>query len=114
MPVTIGIIIIVFVIVLVVVAFLLRDKAVVKRGLRRYPQTNIGSFPPGGLGSVKGKVVLHGQPLTASLSGRACVYYRVIVEEHRSSGKSSHWHKIIDDVQSGTVIINYGLLCFGF
>ena len=105
-----GVIIIatVFAVILIAVAFLFSEKAKVKRGLRRYPQTNIGSFPPGGLGSVKGKVVLHGQSLTAPLSGRACVYYRVIVEEHRSSGKSSHWHKIIDDVQSGTVLISDG------
>lgn len=104
----IGIIVIVFVIVLIVVAFFFSEKARVKRGLKRYPQTNIGSFQPGGLGSVKGKVVVHGQPLTAPLSGRTCVYYRVIVEEHRSSGKSSHWHKIIDDIQSGTVLITDG------
>jgi hypothetical protein len=108
MPATIGVIVIVFVIVLIAVAFFFRNKAVVRRGLRRYPQSSIGSFPPGGLGSVKGKVVVHGQPLTAPLSGRACVYYRVIVEEHRSNGKSSHWLKIIEDVQPGTVLITDG------
>ncbi|MGL5890548.1 MAG: hypothetical protein ACRC3B_11720 [Bacteroidia bacterium] len=104
----IGIIVIVFVVGIIFAVFYFRDKAVVKRGLRRYPQTRIGSFSDGGLGSVKGQVVASGQLLVAPLSGRKCVYYRVIVEEYRSSGKSGSWYKIIDDVHSGTVLITDG------
>jgi len=68
-----------------------------------------------GFYEVKGKVSATGGKLSSPYSNKPCVYYRFKVEEHRSSGKSSHWHTLIDDVKhlqygvtdsGGTALIN--------
>jgi hypothetical protein len=38
--------------------------------------------------------------LTGPLTGRPCVFYRCLVQEYRSSGKSGHWHTIIEEHDS--------------
>lgn len=41
---------------------------------------------------------IEGQPLlTAPISGRACVAWRVIVEVKKNVGKSSYWDKLVDE-----------------
>ena len=49
----------------------------------------------GTLAYVEGKA-----PLTAPLSGRPCVAWRVIVEERRKHSEHSSWDKVIDDTAS--------------
>ncbi len=67
-----------------------------------------------GFYEIKGRVVALEPPLITPLSKKACVYYDFLVEEKRSSGKSSHWAKYIKDIQhqifgvddgSGTAVI---------
>ncbi|MCU0435075.1 MAG: hypothetical protein MUC87_16575 [Bacteroidia bacterium] len=84
------------------------EKTVVLRNIRKHQPQQVSSFREGTVGRVQGKVVFHGQTLHAPLSGRECSYYRVIVEEYRSSGKSGHWHKVIDDAKAGMVLLNDG------
>jgi len=53
-----------------------------------------------GFHEVKGKVTLTGEKLTSPYSNRPCVYYRFKVEELKSSGKSSQWRTVIDDIKN--------------
>lgn len=46
------------------------------------------------------RVVGHARPeqtVSAPLSGRACAYWRIVVEEQRGGGKNRHWVTIIDE-----------------
>jgi hypothetical protein len=58
-----------------------------------------------GFYEVKGKIVPQGNLLSSPFSGKQCVYYDFTVEQKKSSGKSSHWVKIIDDQR----YVNFGL-----
>ena len=50
-----------------------------------------------GFYEIKGRVEFLKDKLVSPYSRSECVYYRFRVEEQRSSGKSTHWHAIIDD-----------------
>jgi hypothetical protein len=53
-----------------------------------------------GFYEVKGKIVPLTDQLVSPFTGKDCVYYHFFVEQKKSSGKSSHWVKIIDDKRS--------------
>ncbi|MCA6361411.1 MAG: hypothetical protein IM638_00100 [Bacteroidetes bacterium] len=103
-----AIVIIAVVALLIFLAWYFGEKTTVFRNIRKHQPQQVSSFREGEAGRVQGKVVFHGQTLRAPLSGRECSYYRVIVEEYRSSGKSGHWHKVIDDVKAGLVLLHDG------
>jgi hypothetical protein len=67
-----------------------------RRKMRSVPRRLVREVGEGELARVTGTAEVR-EPLTAPLSGRACSYWRVVVEERRSSGKNSHWVKVIDD-----------------
>ncbi|TND08306.1 MAG: hypothetical protein FD123_2337 [Bacteroidetes bacterium] len=90
---------------LAVLGYYFSRKAVVRRGLRKSEEKKIGHFSDGDTGRVVGRVVFAGRTLTAPLSKRSCVYYHVVVEEYRSSGKSGSWHTVIEEEQKGDVVI---------
>lgn len=50
-----------------------------------------------GFAEITGKIEKKDGLLTSPMSRKPCVYYRFKVEEKRSSGKNSHWKRIIDD-----------------
>lgn len=50
-----------------------------------------------GFYEIKGKVKFLEEKLISPLSHKDCVYYRFLVEEQRSTGKSSSWHTLIKD-----------------
>lgn len=67
-----------------------------KRAMRRVPVSNIGDVNDEQRVRVVGQVEVDA-PLFAPLSGRACAYWRVLVEEKKSSGKNSYWKKMVDE-----------------
>ncbi|MBI2895377.1 MAG: hypothetical protein HYY06_17615 [Deltaproteobacteria bacterium] len=78
----------------------------IKRSLRKLRPTPIGQVREG-LVKIAGSV----RPLdvlTAPLSGRACAYYEVLVEQRVSSGKSSHWRTIIREVEERDFLVEDG------
>ena len=72
----------------------------IKRALRDAEQVPIASYPHGGIKRVVGVLSLDGEPLAAPLSGRRCAAWEVVVEEQRSSGKSTSWYTIVREVQA--------------
>lgn len=88
-----------FVVITVLVVYFSRDVRI-KRAIRRAPRQDIATFPDGGVGKLVGTVEHGANVLTAPLSGRACVYYLVEVEEYRKHGKSGRWYTIIREVEA--------------
>lgn len=83
-------------------------KSVVKRKLKKAVGMKMSSFYSGDIAKLAGSVEIVGEPLIAPLSGRPCAYYYVLVEQLQSSGKSSHYSKIIEEEKSGTFLIRDG------
>ncbi len=83
-------------------------KAVVKRKLKKAAGMKISGFISGDVAKVVGHVEFIGDPLIAPLSGRRCAYYYVLVEQLVSTGKSSHWKKVIEEEVGGTFVIRDG------
>ncbi|MFO0613641.1 MAG: GIDE domain-containing protein [Polyangiaceae bacterium] len=64
----------------------------IRKQLREAVRRPIGELGPGMAAKVIGRVVpVETGLLQAPLSGRPCVFYEAVVEEHVSSGRSSHW-----------------------
>ena len=83
-------------------------RAVVRRKLRSMGVKKIADIEEGEMGRVTAAVALLGRKLKAPLSGRRCSFYHVRVDEKRSSGKHTHWVKIIDEEMVGDVILHDG------
>lgn len=74
-----------------------------KRRLRKLPISRTIALTPenqdvrvsGTLAYVEGKA-----PLSAPITNRPCAAWRVIVEVKKSNGKSSSWHKVLDESDS--------------
>ncbi|MFO0587692.1 MAG: hypothetical protein U0441_09135 [Polyangiaceae bacterium] len=84
------------------------DAAKIRRTLKATPRIDIGRVEQGRVAKIAGAVRPLGQPLRAPLTGRACVFYEVTVEEYRSSGKSGRWVEIIKDVDSQDFLLEDG------
>ena len=52
-----------------------------------------------------GDISKESQTVTAPLSNEPCVWYRLIINEVKSSGKHKHFELILDHVEEGTCII---------
>lgn len=76
-----------------------------RRALRSTERTLIVDAIEGTLVKISGRVKYAGEPMEAPLSGRTCAVWEVVVEEHRSSGRSSHWRSIISDYEAQHFII---------
>jgi len=77
-----------------------------KYTLIKKTETSSISMVYNGFCEVKGRVVPQGiNQLISPFSEKDCVYYHFIVEQKKSSGKNSHWVKIIDDQKS----VNFGI-----
>lgn len=77
----------------------------IKRALRDAEHVPIARYPHGGIKKVIGVLSVEGELLTAPLSGRPCAAWEVIVQEQRSSGKSTSWHTIICEVEAVPFIL---------
>jgi len=93
---------------IIVAAIFFSKKAIVKRALKKAPLMQISQFMGGEAGRITGKVAFVGHVLNAPLSNRRCSYYNVVVEEYRSSGKSGHWHTIINEEVAGDIVLAQG------
>jgi hypothetical protein len=103
-PISFGLVIIVA----IILRFYFSRKAVVKRKLKKAAGMKISGFLSGDIAKVVGNVEFVGEPLIAPLSGRHCAYYYVLVEQLVSTGKSSHWKKIIEEEAGGIFVIRDG------
>ena len=83
-------------------------KATVIRKLKKAPLKKISGFTNGETARIAGKVQCTGEPLTAPLSGRKCACFSVLVEQKVSSGKSSHWKKLIGEEVAGEFVVRDG------
>ena len=75
------------------------DEQTIRRTLRKTPTKRIQDLRDDELGKVVGRARGVGTTLASPLFGRRCVYFVAIVEEHRSSGKSSYWKTIIRETR---------------
>jgi hypothetical protein len=92
-----------------------RDRRI-KRMLRRIVPTPIAEAPDGRAIKIVGELLCAGRSLTAPLSGRACAYYTVVVEEYRGGGKGGRWKEILREEKgvdfflrddSGTALVHF-------
>jgi len=83
-------------------------KALVKRKLKKATGKKVSDFVSGDIAKVVGKIEIVGEPLIAPLSGRQCAYYYVLVEQERSTGKSSSWETLIEEEVEGEFMIRDG------
>lgn len=88
---------------------LFSNKAVIKRKLKKTERKGLSKFIDGESARVVGTIECTNTPLTAPLSGRKCAYYYILVEQQRSSGKSSSWHTLIEEEVSGDFVIRDGV-----
>ncbi|MCU4175659.1 hypothetical protein [Carboxylicivirga sp. N1Y90] len=93
---------------IVLVSVFYNKKAIIKRKLKKAPLKRISSFKDGELAKLVGKVEFVEEALKAPLSGRECAYYHIRVEQQVSSGKSSHWKTIVDEVVANKFVIREG------
>jgi hypothetical protein len=101
-------ILIVAVIVIIVLFNSFTKKAIVKRKLRKTPSKKISEFENGNIAKVVGRVDCINSPLIAPLSNRKCAYYYIKVEKRVSTGKNSHWKKIIEEEIYNNFIVRDG------
>jgi hypothetical protein len=66
-----------------------------RRRLRKAPTKRINELADDELGKVVGRARRIDDGLVGPLTGRPCVYFIAVVEERRSTGKSSYWKQII-------------------
>lgn len=88
----------------IVYKFFFSPAAIIKRKLRKTLVRKISLFQNGEVAKVVGTIKYIGTPLVAPLSGRACAYYHVLVEQKR--GRS--WNTLIDEEMAGNVVIKDG------
>jgi hypothetical protein len=92
-------------------AWLFSKKARIRRRLKKFPFKYISDFVNGESAKITGMVEFVDVPLTSPLSGRTCAWYYVLVEQRVSSGRSSHWKKIIEEEVPGRFVVRDGNRC---
>lgn len=105
------IIIIAFVVITAIVfglVFYFSKKAIIKRKLKTSELKRLSSFRSGETAKIVGKVEFVDSPLIAPLSGRKCSHYHVLIEQERSTGKSSTWDTLVDEERHSKYLIKDG------
>lgn len=73
------------------------------------PTSPIAQAPGNGLVEIKGRIVPSEQGVVqAPFSGRHCVWVRITVQELRSSGRSSYWHTVLNEIDGRPFMIDDG------
>src|SRR2546421_584057 len=88
---------------IVVVLFLvwyLGAEVRIRRALRKLPRIQVENLDHGQVARVVGEIEPGEQMLQAPLSGRACVFYEVVVEEWKQHGKHGSWREVIRESQA--------------
>lgn len=78
-----------------------------RRAMRALPVRRFDDVLPGEKVRIVGEVEAL-RAIAAPLSGRACVYWRVHVEEYRRSGKNGRWHTIVDEHEGVDFLVRDG------
>lgn len=84
------------------------EEAKIRRTLKEPRAVPIAEAQAGQVVKIAGRVQPIGEPLRGPLSGRACVFFEVTVEEYRSSGKSGHWEEIIRETDAADFLVDDG------
>ncbi len=79
-----------------------------KRQLKAAKPWSLNELPEDTHGRVTGRAVAIGEQLAGPLTGRRCVYYLAIVEEQRSTGRSSYWRTIASETRGVPFMIDDG------
>ncbi|MDQ2177945.1 hypothetical protein [Marinifilum sp. D714] len=96
------------IIIVILLAFFFSKKAIVKRKLKNSELKRLSSFRSGEIAKIVGKVKFVDSPLIAPLSGRECSHYHVLIEQERSTGKSSTWDTLVDEERHSKYLIKDG------
>ena len=67
------------------------------RALREVPVARVAMAKEGERVRICGQLRYEGTPLVAPISQRSCAAWWIHIEEKRSSGKSSHWHTLVEE-----------------
>ena len=78
-----------------------------RRAMKKVPRRAIAEVIQGERVRVVGEVSL-AEPVEAPLSGRPCAYWRVLVEQHVSRGKSSYWKTLVDEEEGTDFFLHDG------
>lgn len=87
-------------------SFYFNKKNVIKRTLSRIPNKPASSLKTNELSKVSGKALHVKEPLIAPYSKRECVFYQIIIQQHVSHGKSSHWKTLVEEERSQDFFVN--------
>ena len=79
-----------------------------KRQLRQAKPWSLSELPEDTHGRVIGQARALGEELAGPLTGRRCVYYIAIVEEQRSTGRSSYWRTIASETRGVPFMLEDG------
>ncbi|WP_421919463.1 hypothetical protein [Marinifilum sp.] len=104
-------IIIIFAVIVAIVflmVFFFSKKAIVKRKLKQSERKSLSDFRSGETARIVGKVKFVEDPLIAPLSGRRCSYYHILIEQKKSSGKSSTWYTLVNEERNSKYLIKDG------
>ncbi len=88
-------------------ALLFNRDARIKRSIKRVPRVEIKDFSDGTIGRVVGQVRLIDET-SAPMSGRPCAQYHLVIEQRRSSGRSSHWVTLVDEQRMVDFVVEDG------
>lgn len=91
----IAVLVAIVVLMLTIGAWYFSEDTKIRRQLLKAAARRIGELGDAELGKVVGRAHALDELLHAPLSGRPCLYFVAIVEEKRSTGKSSYWKTII-------------------
>lgn len=94
---------------IIVIALFLRPSR--DRGIRAIaatPRKKIADVRDGELVRIVGKVALHGEALTAPVSGRQCAFYEARVEEKHQQEDRASWKTIVEEIRGSDFVIDDG------
>ncbi len=79
-----------------------------KRQLKQAKPWSLSELPEDTHGRVIGQARALGEELKGPLTGRRCVYYIALVEEQRSTGRSSYWRTIASETRGVPFMLEDG------
>lgn len=94
--------------VFVTLAWYFSESQKIKRELKSAPRMSLRELPESTRARVVGAAQPLAQTLEAPLTGRACMYYVVTVEQHHSTGRSSYWKQIIKEEAGVPFVLDDG------
>ena len=83
--------------IIIFLCYYFSNKQVIIRTLSKLPNKPSGGLKTNDFTKVTGKALHVKEPLIAPLSKRKCIFYKIKIEQKKSSGKSSHWRTIVDE-----------------